>query len=49
MSVKAKVASGCGAITAIRPVTERPDVSALTMKADTPLAPGASPVRAKRI
>jgi pyruvate-formate lyase len=41
------VASGCGAITSIRSVTEKPGASASTTKAESPLAPGASPVRAK--
>ena len=43
---KRSVASGCGAMTSMRPATESPGVSASTTKADRPLAPGASPVRA---
>ena len=39
-------ASGCGAITSMRSATVSPGVSASTTKADSPLAPGASPVRA---
>ena len=38
--------SGCGAIVSIRSVTQNPSVSASTMNALKPRAPGASPVRA---
>ena len=40
-------ASGCGAITSIRSATASPALSAGTRNADSPFAPGASPVRAK--
>ena len=41
------VASGCGAITSMRSAIFKPGVSASTMNAEMPLAPSASPVRAK--
>src|SRR3546814_7826390 len=43
------VASGCGAMTSIRSVTEKPSVAVGKTKADRPLAPGASPLRAKSV
>ena len=46
-SSNASRASGCGAITSSRSATLKPGVSAGTTKAEIPLAPGASPVRAK--
>ena len=46
VEMKRSRANGCGAMTSIRSVTASPAVSASTMNADTPLAPGASPVRA---
>ena len=45
--VKRSRASGCGAITSMRSAISKPGVSASTMKALMPRAPGASPVRAK--
>ena len=39
-------ASGCGAIVSMRAATRRPGVFASTKNADSPRAPGASPLRA---
>ena len=42
-------ASGCGAITCNRSATSNPGMSGVTRKAESPRAPGASPVRAKTV
>ena len=47
MADAAQIPFTIGGLTLIRLVTSRPGVSASTIKLDNPLAPGASPVRAK--
>ena len=47
ISLNLRRASGCGATTSMRSAISSPLVSAGAKKAESPFAPGASPVRAK--